>query len=170
MPVLAGQIITADDYTADIDDLDTRVTALESSNPKVSVARSGAQTIPELTGTAIAWNSENWDIGPEHSGSSTQVIAAIAGIEDLKATIVWEPHTSGYRKVLFRVNGISDLAALGPIDGNGTEALHMSWPDEIFLSEGDFLEVFVYFDSGGAVPDLDVIGARMSMRYVGTTT
>lgn len=168
MAILVGAPIIADDFLAPIDDLTDRVAAIETGYPRAAVALSGSQSIPIITGTALNFGSESYDVGPIHSGSSSQLISPLDGLYQGMLYVVWETNTLGYRTIVVRANGSTDVAAL-KVEAEGTDAATMSIPWDVFLSAGDYVQAIVYYDAVSGPSSLNILGARMTMHYYGTT-
>lgn len=176
MPVTAGSPIVAEDFMLQLDaatngvaDHETRLDNLETNNPRCRVSMSAPQTIANVTGTDLVFDTESWDVGPIHSGggAAANLIAPLAGIYEGVLLVVWAADATGVRLAQVVANGSTEVAALGPLPGTAADELRMPVPYEIFLGAGDYLRGVVYQDGVGGGLNAS---ASMTMRYVGTTT
>lgn len=166
----AGDFITVDAFLAWMADIQNQINSLGVSQPRCRVSKSGTQTIPINTGTAITWDTESWDIGPIHSGSSSQLIAPDDRIYEGVLYGSWFTDTRGFRTILIRANGSTDVSAF-KVEAEGSGPTLMTIPYEIFLSAGDYVQGMAYYESATGDPStLTLLGASMTMRGVGTTT
>lgn len=170
MGVLAGQVIAADDFNGDIDALQAQIDALTTNNPRANVSRSAPQTISNAVPTSIAFDVENWDVGPLHSGSDTKLIAPLDGIYAGLLYVVWASDTRGFRRIGIEANGTAVVTS-AKVEAEGTDATDMCIPWEIFLSAGDYVEANVYYvDATLGLTTLDVNGAMFTAAWKGEAT
>lgn len=134
----------------------TASTGLKWGKPKgygCSIYKSGtAQTISNGALTALTWESENWDTNAYHSTSSnTSRITIPAGLGGLYQVNGFASFASGSavgtRDVYLGVNGSAYYAA-GRIVGSAASELIVSVSAVLQLVAGDYIELFVFQNSG----------------------
>lgn len=170
MAILPGSIIVADDFTAEIDALQTEIDAFTITNPRVRVSKTGTQTVPRITGTALSFDHEDWDVGPMHSGSASRLISPKDNIYSGIGYAVWSTDTRGFRRIEVRANG-SQLITSTKFDAEGTDPTDQVIPWRCFLSAGDYVELVAYYDAAGGSPaTLDILGASFDATAEGNTS
>lgn len=138
---------------------------LDGSYAGVRAYRTANQSIATATYTAIAFTAESFDTDTFHDNSTnnTRFTVTTAGKYRITPAVRWTSNTTGFRVVAVRKNGVA------------TNLLHSSSPGlaqnhsqtgsvTLDLAANDYVEVYVYQDSGG---NLSVIGdADGGMTYV----
>lgn len=164
----AGDIITYSDLDAQIQNLQDQIDLVANFGPAAQVAASGTTTIPNVTGTEIQFDTVHWDRGGQmFTNPSTSLVAPIDGIYCGVGYLVFDTvggGVDGWRKCLIRINHSTDIFA-GIAEGVGAGTSPLSVPFEIFLSAGDEISLVAYSDTP---PTVNVIGAMLTARYVGT--
>lgn len=164
---LAGQVITSAAFTSRLASLESRVTALEGTNPTCRVALSGAVTLSNAVTTFLHWDVESWDVGPIHSGSDSKLIAPRDGRYAGFLYVVFATDSRGIRRIAVQANG-SDVICSEKVDAEGTDSQDITIPWEVFLSAGDYVEAGAWYaDASATLTSLDVLGAAMTMDYFG---
>jgi hypothetical protein len=116
---LAADTLTSSDIAAgavgssEVADESLGTAEFASSIPAARVTRTGAQGIPENSGTTLNLNSERYDTANLHTTSSpnfSRLTAPVSGIYEVSAGIEWETDTSGQRVLTLRKNGTTTLA------------------------------------------------------------
>lgn len=119
-----------------------------------SVGRPSAQSIPDATTTSIQFNNEIADPYGLHSLSVNpeRITVDRPGWYAITAGISWAPNATGIRQLAIRLNGATSLAlsAVQAVTAVGV-ATQQSVSRVTYLSAGDYLEMRVYQDSGGAL-------------------
>lgn len=118
----------------------------------VRVYRSTAQSIPNITNTAIAFDSETYDAHNMHStvSNTSRLTAVMHGKYHIYASIRFAANATGYRYVQLRVDGTTYIAAdKRAALASGTQFFTVS--TEINLALGQYAELIVYQDSGGSL-------------------
>jgi hypothetical protein len=122
------------------------------------VYASAAQSIPNTTLTALLFDTESYDIGGMHSAVSNTsrlvVPAGGAGRWLPGAFVTFAASAVGSRSIILRGNGAVQIAQ-ATIQANtvaaALTAFFISTPAPVFLADGDYIEVLVTQDSGGAL-------------------
>lgn len=135
----------------------TATTALSASFMGCRAYNSTTQSIPNATFTALTFNTEYYDTNAIHDTSSNTsrftVPVGGAGKWAGFATGAFASDSTSLRAMKWRLNG-TDVPGvehkLSAVSYSGTGYLSMALPP-IALNEGDYLEVFVYQDSGGSL-------------------
>ena len=114
-------------------------------------------SISNNTTTAITLDSERWDTGELHSTSvnTSRITLTTAGNYLIVGIIEWGANATGSRQVQIRRNGDSatniGIITQGATPGGAgfvtTQVISIYYQ----LVVGDFIELFVYQDSGGAL-------------------
>ena len=116
------------------------------------VYNSATQTISSASVTELLWNSETFDSDAFHSTASATGRLTIPSGEDGKYLIIaqcnFQPRNSGNFQIIVRKNG-SD-AAWGGFD-NPNDGEHVTITDVMDLAEADYIQMFIYQNSGSTV-------------------
>ena len=116
------------------------------------VYNSATQTISSASVTELVWDSETFDTDAFHSTASATGRLTIPSGEDGKYLIIaqcnFQPRNSGNFQIIVRKNG-SD-AAWGGFD-NPSQGEHVTITDVMDLAEADYIQMFVYQNSGSTV-------------------
>jgi hypothetical protein len=123
-----------------------------------SAASSGARlitgvnvSIPNAAGTMVAWDTAAFDTGGYYGGAHpTRLTAPSTGLYQVSASHYWASSGVGERTCQFAVNGNTTntygIAGLTPpADGGVVLTVLLS------LTAGDYVECFVFQNSGGAL-------------------
>lgn len=158
----AGQVLT----------VNSGATAPEWTTPAGAAAscvltKSAAQTIPAQTNTAVTWNTELIDTDAFHSTVSNTsritIPAALGGKYLITGTIQWNMANNAMSRLLIYKNNAQFSYNQYPNDGEiRTNQITMV----MNLSVGDYIELYVYQDSGGSN---DLISAT-SGTYMNAST
>jgi hypothetical protein len=126
------------------------------ANPPIAKMRnSTTQSIPNSTDTAMTWDTEDYDTVSGHStvtnSSRYTCQTGYAGYYLVQAMGWWNGNATGSRSIWLKVNG-SDLPGSkdGVIPGAGINTSTYT-ATKVFLNVGDYVEVFVRQNSGGAL-------------------
>jgi hypothetical protein len=129
---------------------------LASSIPAAGVTSSGPQTIANITGEALTFDTERYDTANMHStgilADTARLVAPVTGIYEISAAILWEDNGVGARGLFLSKNDTTTLAqervpAVSTAQGQAISRVTL-------LQAGDFVKVEVTQTSGG---DLDVL-------------
>ena len=119
------------------------------------VGRSSDFIVPNNTGTAIEWNSEEWDTDDYHDNvtNNTRLTAPQTGKYDIKVMVTFQSNGTGIRGVGYRINGsgvtteyFSTVSAV-PMPNE----TRLNGSTELELTEGDYVEFFIYQTSGDSL-------------------
>ena len=168
-----GQVLTAD---TTVSPYKVKWAAVSGGSSFVGVKCVGngstSQTINNATLTAVTWASESWDTDSFHSTSTNTSRITIpsgkAGKYEIQIAIGWNANTSGERVVKLYLNGASkEVTASAPASGTTSNILVTTYD----LAVGDYIEVYLYQNSGGARSiQFDDAGERLcwfSATYLG---
>ena len=116
------------------------------------VYNSANQTISSASVTELLWNSETFDTDAFHSTASATGRLTIPSGEDGKYLVIaqcnFQPRNNGNFQIIVRKNG-SD-AAWGGFD-NPNDGEHVTITDVMDLAAADYIQMFVYQNSGSTV-------------------
>jgi len=123
------------------------------------------QSIANATMAAISWDAELHDYGGFWAaGNPTRFTVPYTGVYRATANIVFDGNATGLRAAFITVNGATPPS--GQLGGFTTGAVSTAkiyanavMPDSV-LTAADYIEVYAYQDSGGA---LDVLNAYSKM-------
>lgn len=122
-----------------------------------SLFHNATQNVPNSTPTVLTFNSEATDTDGFHSTSVNPhlliVPVRLGGTYVCGASIRWASNATGWRRIYFRKNGVTNLTPISQNALSGVET-DMQITQRLILAGGDYLEVLVDQNSGGA---LDVI-------------
>lgn len=144
-----GQVLTADSTAS------TGLVWGQIKGYGCSLYKSGsAQTIANNSLTAVTWETENWDTNSFHSTSTNTsritIPAGLGGLYQVNGFISFQSGSAtGTRDVYMGVNGGNYYAA-GRIQGNASHELIVSVNAVLQLAAGDYVEIFVYQNSGAS--------------------
>jgi hypothetical protein len=135
--------------------------ALDASNfgavPAVGALLEGAQTVFDGIEEPLLYNLELFDTAEMHSTESEKekVFAPIDGVYQVVATVHWEEHPSGIRRITLRKNGTGAWASdsRAPLPSDDTDQTVSAL---IGLGKGSYVEARVFQDRGG---ELQVISS-----------
>ena len=136
--------------------------------PTCRVVRAADQSIPINTGTAIVWDTVAFQSA---SGMATvadsKVYALEAGIYAFSSLMPFEANGSGGRQGWVTKNGLeprlSEISIATRTDGG---QLIVGFSGLIDMQPGDYLETFVFQNSGGA---RNVVGSAATQAFFGMT-
>lgn len=139
-----------------------------SSNPKPSckVYNSAAQSIANNTNTALTFNSEYWDNGGMHSTavntSRITIPASSGGKYWIGGNAEFVANATGTRWIGLQLNGSSFIARKQIPSNSGSYDTGLFVATMQSLSAGDYVELIVYQNSGGA---LNVTNATVAQHF-----
>lgn len=125
------------------------------------------QPVSNNTNTPIFWNGEDLDTDSGHSNvtNPSRYTVVTAGYYQLTPTVVWATNGSGYRQIFVAKNGdtthrygMNNTFVLGV---SGAQVC-MNISVVLGLQAGDYVEVWVYQNSGGS---LDVSISNADPRF-----
>jgi hypothetical protein len=141
--------------------LDHRVSELERIElgpwkNGVGVYRTTNQSINDITTTVISFDAVRFSYGDAGLmwvvGSPTQLTCVVPGVYHIVANVTWAASTVGVRLLGLRIDGATPVAAS---DTNalslGTAATRQSVSGVYQMAVGDYVEVTVYQNTGGAL-------------------
>lgn len=127
----------------------TAVTAMTNLafQSKARVYRTGLQTITTGTFTKVQLNTENYDTLSEFDSTTNyRFTASSAGTYDIKGQIYMDSSSGGSLLIIdIRVNNASIIYNQEPM---GTTARGICTSTDYYLNANDYVELFVYHDSG----------------------
>jgi hypothetical protein len=112
--------------------------------PAVSIFESSAQTVNNVTTTALISNEENYDNNAMHSSvtNTSRLTAQTAGRYLVWARILFAASTAGtYRQLSFRVNGTTEyLGMIVPFVNDASVSTLLSSSATVVLAATDYVE------------------------------
>lgn len=120
--------------------------------PAARVYHSVAQSIATATVTALAFDSERFDNDSIHdvTTNNSRLTCKTAGKYLISGSVTFASNATGFREVYIRINGGVSIALVNsPAISGASTRLHVS--TLYALSVGDYVELLVYQDSGGAL-------------------
>lgn len=120
--------------------------------PAARVKNSTAQSIANTTLTALSFDSEDFDTDIIHdlATNKSRLTCKTAGIYDIKATVAFANNATGYRRVSILLGGTDTVSEgfISAVNGNVTS---IAIGSNYYLNVGEYVEVYVYQTSGGAL-------------------
>lgn len=132
--------------------------------PQVRAFHNVSQSIPNAVATALLFNSERWDTDTMHDNvtNNSRLTANTDGLYQIDFSGEWDTNATGQRQFFLQVNGTTPIAVIRH-DASGASTTQMNVSSQYQLSAGDFVEVFAFQNSGGA---LDVLAnAQFSPEF-----
>src|SRR5919197_2582011 len=143
-----GELMTAAKMNSYLRDL----ASFLLSRPYASLTHNTTQSITNVTDTPVNFNTELADTDGGHSTSTntSRYTAQTAGLWDVSACVPWEINGTGKREAYLKVNNTtyygSDTATAA-----ASSRVSAAPAALIPVSVGDYIEVQVYQNSGGAL-------------------
>lgn len=132
--------------------------------------RTTNQAIANATLTALSCDSEDYDTSAYHEGVThpSRLTVAMAGLYQVGCSILWDSSTTGTRAVYVVKNGATSTRLAGN-DKSASASGAQNLSCTLSLSAADYIEFYVYQDSGGSV---NLVATeqllQMWISYVGT--
>lgn len=144
------------DVPADMQALAESMESYLDGQPYCSVQHNTTQSISTATWTAAIFDTENSDAYAMHGASSSRISAPAAGLYLVTGYFAFASNGTGTRKAQIRKNagGVSTAGtSLGHTGGAPQTALQYfgSISAIVSLAASDYVEMFVYQDSGGSL-------------------
>lgn len=118
------------------------------------IYRSTTQSIPDNTVTAVSFNSEHFDTDAYHESvthpTRITVPTGLAGYYLLTGYVELDASATGVRSTAIGYNGTRNIAQQD-VQGGGSYTPRITLSSVYFLDEGDYVELVVYENSGGAL-------------------
>lgn len=143
------------------------------NRPAAELRQTVVQSIPNVTWTSITFTTEDLDTDPAGTGghdnvtNTSRFTAVYAGWYRLSGGVEFAVNATGQRAAAWAVNGT--LLNAGRTLIGATAALGMGVPARtklLFLNVGDYVELQVYQNSGGALNTAVVAEGAPSMTVV----
>lgn len=171
--VAVGDKVTASLWNGDVRD---GVNFLLSP-PRVSVSNTAAHSHTSGTSLLLTWDTEAWDTDTMHSTvtNTSRLIATTAGTYAVTARIAFASNATGIRYIDVRKNAAGNVASGTRVAFNANTAVAsgtvtvVNVACDVVMAANDYLEVFGFQNSGGALSD-DVSAGQtfFQMRFVTT--
>lgn len=146
---VAGEMST---LQTDAAALDARVIVLEGMHVGVRARRTGTFSLANVTNTTVAWDTEDYDTSGFHDNATNNsrltVPTGLGGIYHFGYVFDFAS-ASGVGSCWVTLNGGSTRFAWTQGANSGGLILHGS--DFLSLNPGDYIQVFAYQNSGGAI-------------------
>lgn len=146
-----GEVLTAANMNAQV--RDNLAYAAGTDRPHARVNNSGSLSISNSTTTVLTFDSERVDVGAMHSTSVNTgrltIPSGAGGFWMVGGNVVWATNTTGRRELYIRSGGATLVA--GDIRSASGDFPAASINQLCFLSAGDYVELVVSQNSGGAL-------------------
>lgn len=123
------------------------------TQPRCRVFNNATQSIADTTVTAIAWNSESFDVGAMHDTvtNNTRVTVPVGGdgLYLVTGQYGFAANATGYRQMTIRKNGATTVASSLLPAVSATNGVGQNVSTLLTLVAGDYVEVIVVQTSGG---------------------
>lgn len=147
------------------------------SPPRVSVTNVAAHSHTSGTSLLLTWDTEAYDTDTMHSTATntSRLIATTAGTYAVTARIAFASNATGIRYIDVRKNAAGNVASGTRVAFDANTAVASSTVTvvnvacDVVMAANDYLEVFGFQNSGGALSD-DVSAGQtfFQMRFVTT--
>lgn len=143
---------------------DTISANLRAAMPQARVTNAGNVAINNVTTTAVTFDTETYDVGGVHSvaANTSRLTAPITGLYNIVATVIYAAHATGLRITWLRINGAVNINGDERGNNGGGDAVIVSVPGHYRMLAGDYVEVTVFQNSGGA---LNILAGSSLMMY-----
>lgn len=155
---VAGEIVTASIMNTHIRDNSQYLfdQIATPDRPGCKAYHSAAQSINTATATALAFDSEDFDSDAMHSTVTNNTRITIPTGKGGKYNVwgfnQWQANATGNRQLSVRKNGVAtDLLLMFQVSLGGGASMMQSLAGELSLAAGDYVEMFVTQNSGGAL-------------------
>jgi len=122
---------------------------------KVRATRATAQTIPNATSTKFIFNTEVYDVLNEYDPSTGVFTAKNNGWYHVQVMVLYNPVTWNAGKggsMDLRKNGDAySVLSYHKVDAQINKFWAINGGDDIYLNKNDYIEIYVYQDSGSSV-------------------
>ncbi len=149
-----NQVLTADSSTA----TGLKWAAIPASTPTFVGNRntnSTNQSIPNATYTAVTFNTETYDTDGFHSTATNTsritIPAGKGGYYHVFGIVNFQASGAGARIYTITKNGTTDTFKVVQNGGTGSAQVGATFSDVMNLVATDYIEIFVYQSSGGAL-------------------
>jgi len=117
------------------------------------VHNSAAQSINTATFTALTFDTEDWDDDAYHdTGANTsRITIRVPGRYAIGCNVGFAANATGYRQVRLFVNGATSIKMVAHSAAAGGTTHHEALEAVYEFNAGDYIEVLVYQNSGGAL-------------------
>lgn len=129
-----------------------------SNTPKCLAQEIASLSIPNNADTVVAMTGELYDVvqagdSPSHDAVTTnsRVYCRTTGKYDLLASACFSANSTGVRRVTLRINGGATLTQATANATSGISTTIAAGPIVYPLTAGDYLEMLVFQNSGGAL-------------------
>jgi hypothetical protein len=145
--------------------------------PRVKVYKTADGALAHATWDAVNFGAEAFDSQNFHDNSTnnSRLVAPDSGLYVVKGHATFDINTNGIRGLGIRKNAAASHASGTDVvevigAGNGTTQARIIATDDVQLVAGDYLELFCYQGSGGALNVLGgIANTFLSMRWVART-
>lgn len=121
--------------------------------PACRVYHNAAQSIPNVTGTLLAFNSERYDTDTMHDTvtNNSRITIKTAGLYVVTLNFTWPTNGTGERRASIFLNGATQIAFSSTSPAQITTDNGICLATIYKLAVNDYLTVQVYQSSGGAL-------------------
>jgi hypothetical protein len=142
--------------------------------PGARVRRTAAQQVANNATLIVSYDAIDFNVGDVYNAAQpTRMTAPIAGRYLIVATARWQNNDQGRRTIALEVNGTAAQIARSNVSAYFQGGANPLQPEQTAqavykLNAGDYVEVWAYQDSGGALNLLSAIdnGVTFSMQWL----
>lgn len=122
------------------------------NNPAASVVRNTTQSISNAASTAISWDTVLYDTNSFYAGGNpTRLTVNQAGKYRVTANVCFTSNVTGVREAWFLKNGTGTSFGAAQLSAANGDDTTFTISAEVNLAAGDYVEVYVFQSSGGAL-------------------
>lgn len=119
--------------------------------PQARVFNSANISIPNSAVTVVTFDSERFDEGGMHALGAGRLTAPITGLYLIGADVRLAANATGIRAAHIRLNNVTDLVDASDDDPGAAQPVDLTMITLYRLTAGDYVEVTVFQNSGGAL-------------------
>jgi hypothetical protein len=118
--------------------------------------------------TAITFDSESYDFGGLHTGSSSRLVAQLAGVYAVDACLYWNGSSGTFTSLYLYLSATTRFAQStedsgGNLGGNGCL---QTISGQTYMAAGDYVELYAYQVIGSAILSNALVPTAPSLAMV----
>jgi hypothetical protein len=161
----SNEVVTAANMNSHLRD---NMNWLANDKPRCQGNRTAAQSIPNTTDTAVAFNTaDSYDVGAMHDTVTNNTRFTVPtggdGLYQVEAWGDWAANATGTRALYLRTNGATIFWRDRRLSLGGIVDVFVSIAGSVQLAATDYVELIANHNAGAA---LDISDCHLSIRWV----